>query len=195
MGASTRAVLGELNSGPIVEFLERLMGIDPLLTDPHLFGGGQHQIQSGGKLAVHSDFETHPKLHLRRQVNLLIFLNRDWEEKWGGQLEFWDAAMTHAVKRISPVFNRAVIFATPGSCHGHPEPLRSPPGVTRKSLALYYYTSEPDVNEAFSAKQTVWFDRPRTADHTVRLAERARWIGRSFTPPILITLAKRLRAE
>ena len=189
MRANTRTVLGELNSGPIVEFLERLTGIAPLLTDPHLLGGGQHQIQRGGKLAVHSDFETHPRLHVRRAVNLLIYLNRDWDDEWGGRLELWDAAMTHAVERISPVFNRAVIFTTSGSCHGHPDPLQSPPGVTRKSLALYYYSAPHDTGEETpSSNGTGWFDRPGTTDQTIRRAEHARAIIRCLVPPIVITL-------
>jgi hypothetical protein len=45
------------------------------------------------------------------------------------------------VVSITPLYNRAVIFETSDmSYHGHPEALRCPEGVYRKSIALYYYT-------------------------------------------------------
>ncbi len=41
--------------------------------------------------------------------------------------------------------NRVLIFTTDvDSFHGHPEPMRCPQGVTRRSLALYYFTVEED---------------------------------------------------
>lgn len=44
------------------------------------------------------------------------------------------------VVTVEPVFNRAVIFATSDtSFHGHPEPMKLPEGVYRRSIAMYYY--------------------------------------------------------
>jgi hypothetical protein len=51
--------------------------------------------------------------------------------------------MTKPVKKIQPIFNRCVIFETcKGSFHGHPEPLKCPASVKRRSLALYYFKDE-----------------------------------------------------
>ena len=127
--------------------LSRLVGVQ-LLPDPWLhdgplrpaLGGGLHEIQRGGLLNVHVDFERHPS-GLRRVANLLIYLNERWDLEWGGALELHDERGAVAV--LPPLGGRAVLFlTTPQSWHGHPHPLRCPPGVTRRSLALYYYAAD-----------------------------------------------------
>ncbi len=68
-------------------------------------------------------------------------MNKDWQEDWGGHLELWEKDMSKCAVKISPSFNRLVIFETnDDSFHGHPDPLLCPDNVTRKSMALYYYT-------------------------------------------------------
>src|SRR5581483_6543461 len=115
---------------------------DGLIPDPYFTGGGLHQIERGGYLKIHADFDRHEKLGLQRRLNVLVYLNRDWDESYGGALELWDRAMTHPVVRVLPVFNRCVVFSTTDqSYHGHPEPLTCPPDRRRRSLALYYYTA------------------------------------------------------
>jgi len=139
-----RAVIAELHSPGFVEFLSTLTGIPGLFADDSLEGGGLHQSTRGGFLNVHSDFNSHPHHPTwRRRLNLLLYLNPGWEESWGGQLELWDSDVQTRVKRVAPLFNRAVVFDTTGDAfHGHPEPLACPDGVTRKSIALYYFTEE-----------------------------------------------------
>ena len=70
-------------------------------------------------------------------------MNQEWNETYGGDLELWDMEQYQCVKRLAPIFNRAVLFETSEiSYHGHPTPLALPPGMTRKSLSVYYYTVE-----------------------------------------------------
>jgi hypothetical protein len=143
-GPTLRAVATELNSPSFVRFLTNLTGIDDLFQDEALEGGGLHQSLAGGFLNVHADFTVHP-LHQdwRRRVNLLLYLNTEWHEEYGGGLELWSTDMKRCERRILPVGNRAVIFTTDAdSFHGHPEPMRCPEGVARRSLALYYFTVE-----------------------------------------------------
>lgn len=163
LGPATTAVLAALNSGPFVDFLATVTGIEEtLIPDPHLKGGGLHQIAPGGYLKVHADFNRHPLTKLDRRVNVLLYLNEDWDPDWGGQLELWDTEMSSAVKRISPVFNRMVIFSiTDTAFHGHPDPLRCPEGRYRRSLATYYYSNgrpeserSPDHSTLFQARPT-----------------------------------------
>jgi SAM-dependent methyltransferase len=138
-----RNVLAELNSGYILDWLEPLTGVPGLIADTRLIGGGLHQIQRGGKLGVHLDFNIEPRTKMARQLNLLIYLNKDWQEDWGGHLELWNEDKTECIKKVEPIFNRCVIFNTTGkSWHGHPHPLNTPENVTRKSLALYYYNTD-----------------------------------------------------
>ena len=138
-----RRALQELNSGPFIEVLERLTGIEGLVPDPMLMGGGLHLSRPGDLLGIHADFNWHPRLHLHRRVNLLVYLNPVWEEAWGGDLELWDTGALACVRRIAPRMNRAVVFNTRSDTfHGHPRPLACPEGVVRRSIAAYYYTAE-----------------------------------------------------
>ena len=142
MPPAIRELVWELNSGTFIRFLELLTGIDQLIVDPKLRGGGIHQVMPGGVLGVHADFTNHADYQLDRRLNVLIYLNRDWPEEYGGDLELWSTDMSHCVRKIRPLAGRCVIFNTSAdSFHGHPRPLTCPVGVTRKSIALYYYTT------------------------------------------------------
>jgi len=150
-----RRFLDAMNGFEMLLFLERLTGIEGLIPDPYFGGGGLHQIEPGGYLKVHADFNVHPKLRLDRRLNMLIYLNRGWREEWGGHLELWDAGACR--ERILPSFNRTVIFSTTDtSFHGHPHPLTSPPGVTRKSVSLYYYTAGRPEAERSAPHDTIF---------------------------------------
>lgn len=187
-GDFTRHLLTQLNSSTFLQFLERLTGVEGLVPDPYFFGGGLHQIEPGGFLKVHADFNWHEQLKLDRRLNVLIYLNRDWQESYGGALELWDRGMNHAVVSILPIFNRFVVFATTDySYHGHPEPLACPPGRTRRSLALYYYTNGRPESERSTAHSTLYQERPgERIDRTRRTIER-------LAPPILLDAAKHVK--
>ncbi len=161
LGPSTRQLLNQFNSAVFVHFLERLTGIEGLLPDPYYFGGGLHQIERGGFLKIHADFNVHHRLRVDRRLNALLYLNEGWQDEWGGHLELWDAPMEHAVERIAPIFNRLVVFATTDvSFHGHPDPLTCPEGVRRRSLALYYYTNGRPDHEQSPPHSTLHQVRP-----------------------------------
>jgi hypothetical protein len=150
------------NSYPLLEFLRVLTGIEGLISDPYLIGGGLHQILPGGTLSVHSDFNYQEDLKLYRRINLLLYLNKDWKEEYGGHLEMWDRELRGCVKKVLPIFNRCVVFNTGRtSFHGHPAPLTCPAGTTRKSLAFYYYTRDPDESGP-EARPTLWQDMIQT---------------------------------
>lgn len=152
-----RRLFHELNSWSFLRFLERLTGIPALLPDPSLRGGGAHQTLPGGLLQVHVDFNQHPVYQLDRRINVLLYLNRDWKEEYGGHIELWDREATHCVKRVLPVAGRCVIFSTTSdSWHGHPQPLSCPEGMMRRSLALYYYTNGRPADEVRPRHKVVW---------------------------------------
>lgn len=144
MGPNTRLLFDALMSKPFVKFVGELTGIEDLISDPSLDGAGMHQIMPGGFLNVHTDFLSHTKnRHWSRQVNLLIYFNKDWRREWMGDLELWEADMSRCVESVAPVFNRCVMFHTRRrSYHGHPHKLSCPPGESRKSIALYYFRDE-----------------------------------------------------
>ncbi|HEY9035669.1 MAG TPA: 2OG-Fe(II) oxygenase [Pseudomonadales bacterium] len=158
----TRHMLLLFNDQVFIDFLSTLTGIKGLIPDPHFFGGAFHQILPGGKLDIHADFNRDEKRKLDRRLNVLLYLNDDWQEDWGGLLELWDADMTRCEKRVSPSLNRCVIFnTTDHSFHGHPDPLACPPDRSRNSLAFYYYTNGRDDGSGGAGQfKTLWRDRP-----------------------------------
>jgi len=156
--AYLHSVLSAFNSYPFLNFLEQLTGIKSLLPDPYFNGGGIHQTLSGGKLSIHTDFNHLVSLGLYRRINVILFLNKQWKKEYGGYLELWDVDKTRCEKKIAPIFNRMVAFETnKNTFHGHPEPLNTPTKITRKSIALYYYTSIPEEGEIYD-KKTDWVD-------------------------------------
>ncbi len=154
---NVRAFLDAMNGFEMLLWLEAVTGMDGLIPDPYFGGGGLHQIEPGGFLKIHADFNVHPKLKLDRRANMLVYLNKDWREEWGGHLELWNPEMSACRKRIAPVFNRTVIFSTTDtSYHGHPHPLTAPEGVTRKSVSLYYYTAGRPAEEMSRPHDTIF---------------------------------------
>lgn len=146
-------------SKEFVKFLENLTGIQDLLIDPNLLGGGIHKTLRGGHLEVHADFNLHPQSKLHRRLNVLLYLNETWKEEWNGYLELWRCDMSACVHKIAPIANRMVIFSiTDNAYHGHPVPLNT---EQRISLALYYYTSDRPDHEKAPFHWAAWQNRPR----------------------------------
>jgi Rps23 Pro-64 3,4-dihydroxylase Tpa1-like proline 4-hydroxylase len=193
MGEMTRILLYQLNSSTFISFLEKLTGISGIIPDPHFVGGGLHQIETGGYLKVHVDFNRHTRLNLDRRLNLLLYLNKDWQDEYGGHLELWNRDATRCEKQILPLFNRCVIFNTTDfSYHGHPHPLNCPEDRTRKSLALYYYSNGRPAEEISDSHSTQF-----QADITEQLNKKqtqttAQTIFKKLLPPILIDVKNAL---
>lgn len=132
-----------MNGQEITGFLETLTGISGLIPDPQLAGGGLHELRNTGFLNVHADFNYHPKLKLDRRINLLLYLNKDWEEDFGGELQLWDTGMNECAAKYLPLFNRCEIFnTTDNSFHGNPNPVNlSDNRRVQRSIAFYCYTN------------------------------------------------------
>jgi hypothetical protein len=192
-GAMTRLFLYHLNSITFLEFLSRVTGIDNLISDPRFDGGGLHQIVPGGKLGVHADFNKHRNFGLDRRLNLLLYLNKDWREEYGGHLELWNRDMSRCEGKVLPIFNRVMIFGTTDfTYHGHPDPLRCPEGMTRKSLALYYFTNGRPAEE-ISGDHSTLFRARHEQDLKPTMRQRVGRIAGDLLPPILLRRLRRMR--
>ncbi|WP_317931350.1 2OG-Fe(II) oxygenase [Halioxenophilus sp. WMMB6] len=161
----TRAFFHNLNSEPFLRFLSELTGIKGLIPDPYMKGGGIHKIPRGGKLGVHVDFNLHRELDAYRRINVIIYLNKNWKEEYGGHFQLWREAKSGCEKKVLPIFNRMAIFSTTNtSFHGHPEPLNCPEDRSRRSLALYYYTSKDPGEQSLKKHSTVFLDEDGRRD-------------------------------
>ncbi len=211
MGSTTRLLLAQFNSAVFLNFLERLTGMSGLIADPHFFGGGIHTIETGGYLRIHADFNQHPRLNLLRRINALLYLNRDWEDSWGGQLELWDRTLSSREAVIAPVFNRLVIFSISDTAyHGHPNPLETPPGIVRRSLALYYYSTAAEIEPHSTLWQPgVGESVPRPGDPPARVpaagdspaanrsdaAHSRKQVLRDWVPPVVWRAGHRVKTS
>lgn len=180
----------EMNGARVLTFLEELTGIQGLIADPYFLGGGLHETSRGGSLAVHSDFRVHKKLNVLRRLNVLIYLNDNWDDTFGGNLELWDRACTKKIVSIAPTINRCVIFTTDDSSfHGHPQPVCCPDEITRKSVALYYYTASSKIHDEVKANSadTFWFpgEGASVRDKALSFKNRMRLNLKEYIPPIL----------
>jgi len=158
--ASLGQLADELNSPAFAAWLSELTGIAGLLPDLALEGAGLHQSGRGGFLNVHTDFSHHHyHENWRRRINLILYLNEGWRDEWGGAIELWDSKMRTCAAKYAPLFNQALIFNTDEkSFHGFPEPLTCPADISRRSLALYYYTVEE--SSRITIRSTNYRSRP-----------------------------------
>jgi Rps23 Pro-64 3,4-dihydroxylase Tpa1-like proline 4-hydroxylase len=185
-GPVTRLLMYHLNSITFLEFLSRVTGIENLISDPGFDGGGVHQIVRGGKLGVHADFNRHRAFGLDRRLNLLLYLNKDWREEYGGHLQLWDRGMSRCEAKVLPIFNRVMVFGTTDfTYHGHPDPLQCPEGMTRKSLALYYFSNGRPAEEVTGEHSTIFRARDEK-DFRLTFKQRLRKLAGDFVPPIVM---------
>jgi Rps23 Pro-64 3,4-dihydroxylase Tpa1-like proline 4-hydroxylase len=134
-----------LNSKEFIAKIEKLTGITECVIGNHkLEGGGFHKITNKGFLNLHTDFNNYNDAiigSLDRRINLLLYLNPEWKEEYKGHLWLCNKDEKKIEKKILPILNRCVIFSTTNNAiHGHPERLNVPKGITRDSIATYYYT-------------------------------------------------------
>lgn len=156
-GPTTYKFFQYLNSNTFISNLERFTGFN-LFPDFGLNGGGLHTHGNGGKNNVHLDYSLHPKLGLERKLNLIVYISPFWDEAWGGSLGLYtqkegERAPDILVKKITPQFNRAIIFnTTQNSWHGLPDPINCPEDKYRNSLATYFLsTPNKGVEERYKA--------------------------------------------
>ncbi len=133
-----------LNSSLFLNSMSKLFGIEKIMPDPYFSGGGLNVTVSGGLLDVHVDGNYHDASGLNRRLNVILYLNPEWKEGWGGEFGLYDSTGDNLVKKVAPLNNRLVIFDTNDySYHGLPDPLNFPEDKVRKSIILYFYTKEP----------------------------------------------------
>ena len=94
LSSQTNNFINFINSQNFINFLQHLTDVkEKLIPDPYLIGGGLHELRNDGYLNIHADFNLHPSMKLDRRLNLLIYLNKEWKDQYGGCLELWDKDM------------------------------------------------------------------------------------------------------
>src|SRR5271163_1355851 len=185
-----RSLFYSFNSIPFVGFIENLTGIKGLIPVPYFAGAGFHQVNEGGHLDIHADFNFHSEMRVERRVNVLIYLNKGWREEYGGCFEIWDQTMSRCCKRVVPAFNTCVVFnTTSSSFHGNPVPVKHPDRKPRRAIALYYYTATWDgTRRAHTTQFKVRPDSLDDFDLRVRFNE----VVEDVMPPVALRALRKL---
>jgi hypothetical protein len=188
LGPASQLYFSVLNSRHFVGVLSYLTGVTDLLPDPNLVGGGLHETLAGGRFGIHTDFDRHPSTALHNEMIVITYLNPGWQPQWHGALELWDAKQAECRAKIEPEFGHTVLMLHGKThFHGHSQPLTPPHGVTRKSVAAYYYSNrfaredrgEPMVsNFLFTGR-----------------AERVKAFAKQWIPPALLGAVKRCKTR
>lgn len=164
LGPAYRRLDEVIQTPAFLAYIGRITGIEGLLYDPFYLGGGTHENRNGQPLSAHIDFNYHPSERWHRRLNLIVYLNHEWEESWGGLLDLYrdPYADPEPAVRVMPLFNRCVIFeTTENSWHGFRQ-ITLPedrPDLSRKSIALYFYTREREAAETAGRHTTHYVNR------------------------------------
>ncbi len=183
LSPATQLLFLQLCSEAFTKRLEAITGIEGLVWDPMFCGAGLHESYRGGWLNMHADWTRHPTLPLLRRLNLIIYLNHDWEADWNGALTLRDPDGVRPDANVVPEFNQAVLFPTTDrTLHGFPDPLMCPSDRSRRSISVYYWSADPEALE--KATYIQWL--PSSGD------TRMRALLRSAIPPILLQASTNL---
>lgn len=164
LGPAHRALDTCIQSPEFLQLVARITGIDGLIYDPFYLGGGTHENRQDQFLQAHIDFNYHPSERWHRRLNLIVYLNPEWEENWGGNLELYRDPYQdkQPLRRIAPRMNRCVIFeTTEHSWHGF-DRIALPAdraGISRRSIALYFYSKDRPREETAGKHTTHYVNR------------------------------------
>jgi hypothetical protein len=174
-----------ISSTEFLAVLTAITGVEGLVADPKLHGGGMHITKRAGRLDVHADFNWLEDQKLYRRLNILVYLNPEWDPRWGGGLELWDRDVKRREYHCLPKLNRCLLFETTKTSFHGVEKVSCPPTHQRQSFAAYYYTREPPPDWDGTHWSTIFRPRPderlrgsflmpaeRALDQAKRLAKR-----------------------
>ncbi|MTI31880.1 2OG-Fe(II) oxygenase [Xanthovirga aplysinae] len=154
LGEEFEELYNDLSSQRMNDFLS-FIACEPIFVDPKNHGGGLHQGKKNSFLDMHLDFNYHPlNKTWFRNMNLLLYLNKNWKPEYGGQLRLEDLRSGEK-NEIDVPFNRLVIQKTRGyTLHGY-DKTSFPEGSFRTSIATYAYTDHKYLIE--KRRTTDWF--------------------------------------
>ena len=148
------------HSQKFIKIIEEITGFKNILIDPsYKHATGLTAMPRDGKLSIHIDVNINMQSGTQRRCNLLIYLNKEWKDEYGGALQVGDSPST-CKDILAPAWNTAVILEnSPISYHGIPYRLKCPDGEFRKNLAIYY-SSMPTENAEIRYR-AAWFPSPK----------------------------------
>lgn len=172
MPDDVRACIYEWNSTTFAKQLSELTDIHGLTPDPKMWGGGMHVMRTGDYLKPHLDHSHNPN-GMERRLSMIVFLNSNWRDSWGGEFELWSNAGQWLIKKVPVKFNRTILFeGGPTAWHGVPMEISCPTDTMRKTIALYYLApSREGVVRRARAEFAVPFATPELVAQSLQRAQ------------------------
>ena len=157
--AATKLV-SYLHSSHFIKYLEKITSIDSLIPDPHLIGAGYSKSYNGDTLKVHTDFNWNEELKLHRALSLIIYLNPNWDIKWGGNLDFYHQTRNFIEYKADCGFNSALLWEyNKYGYHGYEDPISCPDNQSRNTFRLFYYISNAThIQDDPPHRSLYWYD-------------------------------------
>ena len=153
--------VNQMHSALGMEWMTSITGIKDLIPDPYLTGAGYSRSFRGDSLQLHSDFNWNDQIKVHRMLSFIIYLNPNWQEEWGGSLEFTDFNKEKVIQSVPPLFNRAIIWRYhKRGFHGYPHPLTCPENMSRNTFRLFYYYSDAKHKDDDRPHRSLyWYDK------------------------------------
>jgi hypothetical protein len=152
--------VAHMHSQAGMEWMTKLTGITDLIPDPYLVGAGYSRSYNGDFLGIHTDFNWNESLKLHRMLSLILYIEPDWQDEYGGDIIFKDFNNKKVIQRIPPKFNRCIIWRHhKRGFHGYPDPITCPSDISRKTFRLFYYVSNATHNtQDLPHRSLYWYD-------------------------------------
>jgi len=171
MDNDIRNVFYSLSHEVTIDKFKKIFNIPDLEYDPYCHGSGLHMHPRYGRLNLHLDYEIHPILNKQRRLNIILYLNDDWNPEWNGDTQLWNGneTVSECVIKSYPKENTAIVFVTTEkSWHGVPDIILCPNNFYRKTLAFYYISDVKNIknvnkngsDETGFRKKAVFVKRP-----------------------------------
>ena len=171
LGPLFQELQNDLRSEKMNEFLSYISNKDTFV-DPLNHGGGLHQGKKNSFLDMHLDYNYHP-LHenVWREMNLLLYLNKDWKSEYKGHLKLRDLR-TDNTSELPVDFNTLIIQQCGDyTLHGY-DYTNFPENKFRTSIATYAFTKH--VRQLYKPRTTDWIPE-KEGDGDIK-----KFVGRNF---------------
>ena len=152
--------VNHMHSALGMNWLTKVTGITDLIPDPYLTGAGYSKTYKGHCLKIHTDFNWNDNLKLHRMLSLIVYLDPEWKEEWGGALQFKDFNNEKVIQEVPTIFNRLILWRYhKRGFHGYPDPLNCPEDRSRNTFRLFFYVSDAKYKEDDRPHRSLyWYD-------------------------------------
>jgi Rps23 Pro-64 3,4-dihydroxylase Tpa1-like proline 4-hydroxylase len=129
----------------VVNSISEICEIEDLHPDVNLYAGGLSLMENKQFLNPHLDNSHDKDMGKWRVLNLLFYVNPNWQSNFGGNLELWPKGLNNNPIVVASKFNRLVVMATHQKSWHSVSPITNS-DFSRKCVSNYYFSNFPLKN-------------------------------------------------